>query len=242
VLLVGLGVGVGRLAPRVQVVGTGAAGGLLVLGIALLVMTPLTTSGAPASFVSLVSGEAIVSLLGVTGAAVLGARALARRAGSPRLVAALAADRPVLADVRGSVGAAALAVAGIYVLLAPLGTVFHRLVPTPERLVALVLVAAIGFPFALAFETVVRRGPTVPATLWCLLGRVGFLVILAVSVRLGLLPEIVSLVIPVFAVLLAIFEVFAVAAYASGRNVVVIAVAEAVFLAWFTAVTMPITF
>ena len=54
------------------------------------------------------------------------------------------------------------------------------------------------------------------------------------------LPPVVGLVLPVLAGLFLLLEVFAAPAYATGGNPALIAVVDALFIAWITAVTIPV--
>src|SRR5439155_17186448 len=120
----------------------------------------------------------------------------------------------------------------IFVLLAPLGWIFHRLVPTSGRLALWVVVSALVLPFFVAFEAIVRRGGRWTAVGWGLLGRLLLLAALALGVATHALSPIVGLVLPLLVGLFLLLEVFAGAAYASGRNPALIGVVDAIFVAW----------
>lgn len=128
----------------------------------------------------------------------------------------------------------------VYLLLSPLGVVFHRMVPTTERLVLWAIVAVLALPFFAAFEALVRRGTTRQAILWGLLGRLVLLAALVLGVALGVLPGVIALVAPVLILQYVILEVFAATCYATGRNPAVIAVVESVFIAFFVITLTPI--
>lgn len=240
VLLAGLGAAAGRLAPVLpEVPRGGAGGGLLALAAVMVVAMPFTGAGGPVGFLSLAAGAAIVSPFAVAGGLALGGRALLGR--SERGVPGwLGRDRAVAGDLRTSLVPALIAFAGVYAVLAPLGLVYHRLVPTPPRALAWVVASLLFLPFFIAFETLVRRGGPVAGTLLALAGRVLVLVLLYAGATLGLLPGVVIIYVPILAGLFVAFEVFAAVAYATGRNVLLIALVESAWLGWITAVTLPI--
>ena len=128
---------------------------------------------------------------------------------------------------RGSPGASR-----IFLLLTPLAGVFHRLVPTTERLLLWVVVAALALPFFAAFEALVRRGSTWAAIGWGLLGRVVLMAVLVVGLGAGVLPQVLGLVTTLLVAQYVLIEVYAATCYAKGRNPAVIAVAESVLVAW----------
>lgn len=240
VLLAGIGVAAGRLGPALEEASRGGVGrGLLVLAVALLVAMPFTAAGSQTGFLSLAAGAAIVSPFAVAGVLALGTRAVLGRSGGV-VPGWLGGGRSLWGEIRGSLGPALLAFVAVYVVLAPLGLVFHRLVPTPERVVAWVGASLLFLPFFVAFELLVRRGGAVAGSLLGVAGRVVVLVLLYAGVALGLLPGVVIIYVPILAALFVGFEVFAAAAYATGRNALLIAVVESAWLGWITAVTLPI--
>ncbi len=240
VLLAGVGAAAGRLGPVLEEASrVGVGRGLLTLAVAMLVAMPFTAAGSQAGFLSLAAGAAIVTPFAVAGALALGMRAVLGRSGR-EVPGWLGGGRLLWDEVRGTLGPALLAFVAVYVLLAPLGLVFHRLVPTPERVVAWVGASLLFLPFFVAFELLVRRGGAVAGTLLGIAGRVLVLVLLYAGVALGLLPGIVIIYVPILAALFVGFEVFAAAAYAAGRNAVLIAVVSSAWLGWITAVTLPV--
>ena len=130
--------------------------------------------------------------------------------------------------------------AALFVLLNPLGAVFHRLIPTPERLVLWVAVAALVLPFFAAFEAIVRRGTVLRSIGWGVLGRVVLLAALYLGVASAAFPPVVGIVVPLLLGLFLLLEVFAATAYSAGRNPALIAVVDAIFVAWIVTATIPV--
>ena len=95
-------------------------------------------------------------------------------------------------------------------------------------------------PFFAAFEAIVRRGSMVAAIGWGVLGRVLLLAALSIGVSLQVLPAVLALVIPILVLQYVILEIFAASCYATGRNTAVIAVVDAIFIAWLTIMLTPI--
>ena len=151
----------------------------------------------------------------------------------------MAADQPLVTDVLRVAVTGLLGFFAVYVVVSPLGPIFHQLVPTPERLPIFVLAAALHLPFFLAFEAMVRRGPFRTALFTAVAGRLLVILVAALAVRLELLPGVVSLLLPVLGVLFVLFEVFASAAYRANANPAVIAVTESLWLAWIVAGALP---
>jgi hypothetical protein len=231
VLFAGIGVAMGRLSWRgAQRSASGGIGALLSLAFVLLATMPLLAVGSPLAFLGLEVADLTLAHLSLAGVAWLGALALTGRIDR-------ASWRP---------GVARAAVAGVlgfvatYALLVPMGVVFHRLTPTPERLAVLVGAALAILPFFLAFELGLRRGNTFTAALLGLDGRVVILGAMWLAIRIGVFPQVLALLLPLFAVAFVLIEVVAVAVYASSRNVVAIACFEALWVAWALASTMPI--
>lgn len=244
VLIAGAGWVSGRLAPRPEPTpGRGTAGGLLVLAIALVAAAPLQSLGGPAGFLSLSAGDVAVANLALAGAGVLAARLLAQRGALAGVPASwFGPEGPLLPGLGRLVAPAAVGAVAVYALLSPLGPVFHRLVPTPERLVAAVVAGALHLPFFLAFETLLRRGRPLTAALYGVTGRVVTVAALALAIRLGLVPGVVSLFLPILLVFFVFLEIFAAAAYATARNPRLIALVESALLGWLTAAALPIGF
>jgi hypothetical protein len=66
--------------------------------------------------------------------------------------------------------------------------------------------------------------------------------VLGVGVWLGLLPSVVVLMLPALALTFVLFELLAAGVYATSRNVAVIALIDAAWLALIVAVAMPVRF
>jgi hypothetical protein len=231
VLLGGIGVAVGGLSPLgVQRSASGGISALLALAVVLLATMPLMALGSPLSFLGLEVGDLTLAHMSVAGVLWLGGLAL-----TGRLDAASWRPGAGRAALAGAVGFVA-----VYALLVPLGVVVHRLTPTPERLAVMVAAALAILPFFLAFELGLRRGGAFTAALLGLDGRVVLLGATWLAIRIGVFPQVVILLLPLFALGFVLVEVVAVAIYASSRNVVAIACFEALWVAWATAATMPI--
>ena len=157
----------------------------------------------------------------------------------PGRVAGWIGDGPWL-PLRSVAGPGAAAALVTFLLLTPLEVVFHRLVPTWERLVLWAVVAVLALPFFAAFEALLRRGGTWAAAGWGALGRVILLLALLVGVRLNLLPGVITLVVPILVLQYLILEVFADTCFAAGRNPAVIAVVDSIFIAWMVTALTPI--
>jgi len=228
VLLAGVGWTCGGLAHGLEErPARGGAAGLVVLAAGLLLAQAVLAVGVPLAFLSLEVGDVVVSLLALAGGLLLCAGALRAR--------------PIpFGELRLALAPGAVGAAGVYLLLTPLGVVGHRTAPSAERLLAAAGAAVLLLPFFLAFEAVLRRGGLVRATLLGVSGRIVVVAALVVGVRLGVVPPVVMLMVPMLVVLFLLFEVFASGAYAASRNWLVIAVAESGWLAWLVAVVMPL--
>lgn len=226
--------------PVVEPERAGAWRGLGILTAGLVAAAPLAAGPAPAGFLSLVAGAAVAGYLSLAAGLVLAARVVAARAGTLG-----AGSWPVLADFRSgwraALGPAAVGTLGVFLLLNPLAPVFHRFVPTPERLVLLPAVAAVLLPFTFVFHSLLRRGPTAKATLSSVAGRAVVLAVMQVGAAVGVLPGVLVVIIPVLALIFVLMEIVATAIYSTSRNVVTIALLEALWLGWMIAVTMPVT-
>ena len=125
-------------------------------------------------------------------------------------------------------------------LLIPMGPVFHRLVPTPERAVYWVVMSLAALPFYAAFEALLRRGRTLRANIAGALGKVLLLVIMFVGLGIGVLPSVIGLILPLLVLQFVLLELFAATAYARGRNTTMIAVVDAVLIGFVTVALTPI--
>jgi dienelactone hydrolase len=226
-----LGAAIGGLVPRQaepKPLPPVAAFGALVL--ALAATMPLLAVDVPASLLSVEVGDAVVSHLGLAGIALLAGFAL--RDAAPRL--------PSLAALRTALPAAALAAVAIYVLLIPLATVLHRVTLTPERLLVFALAGGGLLPFALAFQTLLRRGSPRRAALLSGLGRLLVLCVLLAGVGLSLLSGVVLLMLPALALAFVLLELLASGLYASSRHLGLIALIDAAWLGFMIAASMPV--
>jgi hypothetical protein len=223
VLIAGVGLAAGRLAPLWPL--RGAGGGVTALcGLALasVAALPVLATGIPGRMLSIEVAEVIASQMALAGFFVLGALALAGPA-------ELAPSIPGWgAALRGALAPALAAFAA------------HRLVLTPDRAAVALGLAAFGLPFWLAFEWAVRRGGIVVSSLLGIAGRVVFLAALALGLWLGVLPPVVALMVPSLAVQFALFELFAGFAYGVSGNWVLVALTECLWLAWLSAAMAPL--
>lgn len=205
---------------------------------ALIITMPLLAIGG-FDLLPLGAGQQIVMHLALTAAVLWGARALARRGQIQGELGAWLADGQWV-QLR-SAGPAALASAGVIVaLLLPMAGVFHRMVPTAERAVYWVVLSAFAAPFFLAFEALVRRGTTVRANLLGALGKVMLLLLMFAGVGVGMLPGVLGLIITLLVLQYVLLEVFAGTVYARGRNTSVIAITEAILIAYVAVTLTPV--
>jgi hypothetical protein len=231
-------VGVARLAPDPgeRAASTDARSGwrgMGIVAIALFVTMPLLATGSPASFLPLLTGDAQYGYYAVAGLALFVARWLGVRR---------VAEGPSWLPERfgPTLGAAAVGMAAVYVLMNPISTVFHRLVPTPERLVIWIIGSALMAPLFLAAESLIRRGSLRASIGLGAASRVMTLIVLSIGIRLGLLPGVLSLILPILLVIFVFVEVFAAGVYWKSRNVALIALVEALWIAWLASIAGPI--
>lgn len=230
-VLPGLGQATGRLVPRRERPSAeGRWQGLALVAAALVLVMPLLATGTPAVLVPLEVGDAITGLLALAGLLLLAFLQLRR----PALLAGLLA-RPL-----PTLWGAGLALVAIFVLMQPLGAGLHRLTLTPERTVAWALMTLGILPFALAFNLLLRRGPTVGAALAALCGRAVLLLVMVAGIGLGVLPSVLGFILPSLVAVALAFEILAAAAYAASGNVLAVAIIDAAWLALVTAAIMPI--
>lgn len=240
VAMVGLlGLLVGRFVEPAEPVelGRGRGGLLLVVGALVLTYPIMSTGGI--NVLPLGAGQPIITQLALAASLLWGLRALVQR----DLVAGPVANwigTEQWLPLRTVIGPGVAAGAAVFVLFLPFGGIVHRLVPTPERLVLWIIVAAMALPFFAAFEALVRRGGTWAALGWGLLGRLVLLLTLVVGLGIGVLPPVIALVVPGLVGQFLLVEIFAATCYARGRNPAVIAVTESVFIAWIVVTLTPI--
>jgi dienelactone hydrolase len=236
VLMFGVGVGAARLAPPVaREVGRAADGGwgILIVAIGSLVAMPLLGFGPAAGFLPQIVGPEQFGMYAVIALLLYGAR----RLGVRRLAEG---DRWLPDNFWPTLGAAAVGFVGLYLLMLPFGTVFHRLVPTPERFVIWIIGTAMMAPLFLATETLVRRGSLRTAIGLGIGSRVMAFAVLYIGIVIGVLPGVLMLVLPILALLFVISEIFAAGVYWQTRNVWLIALVEAGFIALIAATSGPV--
>lgn len=231
-LLPGLGALLGALAPRApELPSTGRPAALALLAGALVVTLPLAGAAPLASFLGNPVAGTLFGHLALVGVLLLAALAWAAGPGRLPLGAALGASLPT----------AALGLVVVFALLAPLGPVAHRLVPTPERALAALLGTLVLVPFFAAFELLLRRGSPLASLAWAVAGRGVLVGVLVLGVRLAWLPSVVGLLVGLVAALFVLVELVAVGFAARSRNGMVLAWLAAGWLAWLVAVTLPLT-
>ncbi len=230
----------GRLAGRaVPPLATGTTPGAwwLLLGASLFTMPLLATGGFGILPVGAGQQVAVASLFAATVLWLV--RYFARSGAITGRVAGWVGDGDWLPF--RSVGVpGVLAGLAMFVLLAPAGVILHATVPSLERFISWVLLAAMVLPFYAAFEAIVRRGNTWSGLGFGLLGRVFQLAVLSFGLRVGALPGVLNLILIPLAVQYVALEVFAAAAWSRGRNTALIAVAESVFVAWVAVMFSPV--
>jgi len=232
-VLLGLGWLVGSVAPE-RPARAAAPAGLMQLGGALAVALALVSVAPLASFLGLAVVDVLAGLLGYAGLLLVVFIWLRE----PALLAGLFGTPGTFA--RGAL-AALLGAAGVYALMAPLGVVFHRLTPTPERAVAALALTLLLLPFFLGLEALLRRGSNAAAALQGALGRLLVLALLIAGIQLGVVPFVVILLMGFLAAVFILGELYAAAVYASSRNPVPIALTQATWLAWLLTTTLPRT-
>jgi dienelactone hydrolase len=230
-LLPGLGVVVGRLAPPAAALPGDRRGvALVTLGAALLLTMPLLAVGPPLGFVPLEAVDTVVSHLSLAGVALLVWFALR---GDPEV--AKAAPGPARALL-----ASGVALLAFLALLRPPSLVLHGVALTPERTIAFVVSALALLPFSLAFQVALRRGPTPTASAFAAAGRALVVLVLVLGIAVGVLPHVMVFVVGPLALVFALVEVAGAAIYATSRNLLAIALVDATWLALVLAASMPI--
>jgi dienelactone hydrolase len=228
VLLVGVGMVCGRMAHRLDArPASGTGKGFATLAAGLLAALPVVAAGVPAAFLSLEVGDVVVSLLAVAGGLVL-------------CLEALRGSRLPGRELRLALSPGGVGFAGVYLLCMPLGLVGHRIAPTAWRFFAAAAAAVLLLPFFLAFESNLRRGGLVRATLSGVGGRILVIAVLVLGVWFGVVPGVVLLLLPMLVILSVLFEIFACGVYAASGNWLVIAITESVWFAWLAATVLPL--
>jgi hypothetical protein len=95
-------------------------------------------------------------------------------------------------------------------------------------------------PFALAFQLLLRCGRPLVASLAAVGGRVLVLLFLMAGVRIGVMPMVVTLMLPALALAFFAIELLAASIYAASRNVTAIALIDAAWVALIAAASMPV--
>jgi hypothetical protein len=129
----------------------------------------------------------------------------------------------------------------VLLLLSPLSVVSHRLVPTTERLLYLVVFTVLALVFFLPFEALVRRGGTWAAVGFGVLGRALLVITLFLGVAAHALPSVILIVAPLFILQYVLLEVFSGAIFAACRRAPLIAVVDSIFVAWLVTTLTPIS-
>ncbi len=237
-VLIGLlGRVIGSVVPAVPTTTTGQAW-ILLVG-ALIVTLPLMALGG-LNFLPVHAGQQVAISLAFVGAALFSVRYFAHRGVIGAPVATWIGAGPWLPD-RAALVPGAIAGGVIFLLLAPAGIVIHRSIPDWERLIYWGILAALMLPFFAAFEAIVRRGGTWAALGFGVLGRALTLGVLFLGINVGVLPGVLGLVATLLVLQYVMLEIFAATCYAKGRNPAVIAVVDAIFVAWVGVMFSPLS-
>jgi hypothetical protein len=191
---------------------------------------PLLALGAPGGVLSVEVGDVIVSHFALCGIALLTLLWLRERIPTAAFFA-----NP-LATVLG----ASVAIIAVFALTVPLGAVVHRLTLTPERALVFLLSTLGLLPFAVAFQLHLRCGRPLVASLTSIGGRVLVLLVLFAGVQVGVMPRVVTLMLPALALAFCFIELLAASVYAASRNAAAIALIDAAWVALIVAATMPV--
>jgi dienelactone hydrolase len=232
IALVGLGLAAGSVAPAWPR-RTASLRGLPGLALALALGLPAVAVAPLATFLAMDVADVLgawlfyAGLLLAVGVALRGETLLPHVAGRPA------------GGVARSLAAGGVAFAGAYALLAPVGALAHRLVPTPERALAALGLAALLLPFFLASETLLRRGGALASLALGLLGKLLVLAVLVAGVAAGIVPFVVVLLLGVLVAVFVVAEIAASAIYARSGNLLASAAFQAAGLAWVIAALMP---
>jgi dienelactone hydrolase len=226
VAFVALGIAAGRVGPRSEGQSAAGIGSFAAVAAALVVAAPIAFALDPTVVFGTGFGD-VVTYLGVAGLVLVAIR-----------VRAL--PRPSRVALRRGATATLAALVGAFVLLAPLGGVTHRLVPTPERAVLAALAIAILLPLFALFQSTLRRGPVLRASAASVAGHGVLLVALAAGVVVGPFPGVVALALPLLAGVFGLVEVFGIAAYSVTRNGLLVGIVEATWVGGIAAIAMPL--
>jgi dienelactone hydrolase len=210
----------------------GGRTGIAILAAALIVAMPLVANNSPVAFMSLIVADRELAWLGVAGVAAIAVLVLWRRL----------EWRWIREGIGVTLVAAALAFATIYICQNSYWVTLHRLALTPERMVAWIIASLVMLPFWLGFEFLVRRGGIVISTVLGAAGRVVIVVLLFAGAAIGIFPAVLFLIVPLIIISFLMLEVFAASAYATSRNLFLIALVETMLFTIPLAAVNPITF
>jgi dienelactone hydrolase len=233
-LLVPVGFGLGAVVPinpKRSVVSTDALIALGGVAGALLAALPLVSTYVPAHFLALDTGDVLISWLSDAGLGIIGALSLT---GALQW-------RSLQEDIRITVLTALFGFALIYAIQVPRDVTLHNLSFTPERLAAFIFSALLLIPFFWGFETLIRRGGPWTSLALGTGGRVIIILVLILGLAEGIMPPLVSVLLPVLVIFMIESEIVSASIYARSGNIAVAALLESAWLAWMIAAIVPIT-
>lgn len=210
---------------------------LLLVGAMLITMPLLAVGGF--SVLPVHAGQQVAVAFGFAAAILWGIRHYAHIGVIHGRVAEWVGDGPWL-PLRTVGLPGALSGVALFVLLAPAALTLHTAVPDLERAFYWAILAAAMLPFFAAFEAIVRRGSWWQAILLGIAGRGLLLLTLVIGIFAGALPFVLLLVLQLLAMQYVVLELFAAFAWAKTRNTALIAVVDAVFVAWIAVMFSPI--
>ncbi|MGE4650477.1 MAG: hypothetical protein AAEJ53_06290, partial [Myxococcota bacterium] len=200
------------------------------LALAFVGVLPVLMVGEPLAFLSLEVGDVILSWLSLAGVALLVVLALRGQ------LVGLGGE---VSWVRTLLGAG-LGFLAMTLFMQPLHEVAHGMSLSASRAGAFAAAVLVVSPFALASQLLLRRGSPLRAAVSSALGVVVLLVVMGVATSLGVLAPVVMLMLGVIGLAFVALEVFAAGVYAQSRNTLAIAVVAALWLAWITALAVPL--
>jgi dienelactone hydrolase len=234
VLLVPVGLGLGAIAPiwpKRSIARADWLAGLAIVAGALLAALPLVSTYVPAHFLALDTGDVLISWLSVASLGMAGALALTGGLKWMNLEGNLTI----------TVFTALFGFALIYAMQVPRDVTLHILAFTPERLIAFIFSALLLTPFFLGFETLIRRGGPWTSLALGASGRVIIIVVLIIGLAGGIMPPLVSVLLPVLLIFMIESEIVSATIYARSGNIAVAALLESAWLAWMIAAVVPVT-
>lgn len=229
-VLPGLGLVLGRLAPGLPPAGEAGLTELGVLLVALVASLPLIAAVTPLPALSIEVADLVAPYLAATGVLTLCALGWLGRCDAFALLAR--PGRPLLAALLGLFAWNAL--------LAPIGLVFHAQTLTPERTVIFAVLAVLLLPLGLVLEGALRRGSLGRGALLSLSGRVLVIGALVSATATGALPGVVFLMLPILGAMLLLLEVPSLAIRAAGGSALAAAAFQAAMLAGIFAAVLPV--